>query len=138
MLIINKENANDIEQIAAMPQAPAIAFISDAPADRDTIRMCRKLNIFSWHPNFRIVTPDQVDQVHSAGLKVFSFTVNNRADAIKMLDTGVDGIITDEPALARQVMAERSELNSVERLLIHAAVMLGRSLPQKEYRDQSP
>jgi glycerophosphoryl diester phosphodiesterase len=98
--LVSSFEAGFLEQIAAMPQAPAIAFISDAPADRDTIRMCRKLNIFSWHPNFRIVTQDQVDQVHSAGLKVFPFTVNNRADAIKMLDTGVDGIITDEPELA--------------------------------------
>jgi glycerophosphoryl diester phosphodiesterase len=56
----------------------------------------------------------------------------------RMMSLGVDGIITDEPALARQVMAERSELNSVERLLIHTAVMLGKPLPQKKYRDQSP
>jgi glycerophosphoryl diester phosphodiesterase len=50
----------------------------------------------------------------------------------------VDGIITDEPELARKVLAERAEMSSVERLLIHTAVLLGRPIPQKEYRDQSP
>ncbi len=89
-----------LEQIAAMIQRPAIAFISDKPADRKTIQMCHRLNVFSFHPNYRVVTEDQVDQLRAADLKVFPFTVNTRADAIKMLDMGVDGIITDDPELA--------------------------------------
>ena len=90
-----------LEQIATMAQQPAIAFISDKPADRNTIQMCRSLSVFSWHPNYRVVTEDQVDQMHAAGLKVFPFTVNTRADGVRMLGMGVDGIITDDPELAK-------------------------------------
>ncbi len=89
-----------LEQIIAMEDSPAIAFISEEPADRKTIQMCHRLNVFSFHPNYRVVTEDQVDQLRAADLKVFPFTVNTRADAIKMLDMGVDGIITDDPELA--------------------------------------
>jgi glycerophosphoryl diester phosphodiesterase len=88
--------------------------------------------------NMAMATPTFIRSNQAAGKRVLVWTVNDKMSMFRMMSLGVDGIITDEPALARQVMAERSELNSVERLLIHAAVMLGKSLPQKEYRDQSP
>ena len=90
-----------LEQIAAMEQPPAIAFISEEPADPKTVRMCSRLHLFSWHPNYRVVSPHQVHQMHDAGLKVFPYTVNTRAECGKMLSVGVDGIISDEPELAR-------------------------------------
>jgi glycerophosphoryl diester phosphodiesterase len=89
-----------LEQIAAMERPPAIAYISEEPADRNTIRMCRRLDLFSWHPNYRIVSRNQVQQMHDAGLKVFPYTVNTRTDSVDMIKIGVDGIITDEPELA--------------------------------------
>jgi glycerophosphoryl diester phosphodiesterase len=88
--------------------------------------------------NMAMATPTFIRSNQAAGKRVLVWTVNDKMSMFRMMSLGIDGIITDEPALARQVMAERSELNSVERLLIHAAVMLGKSLPQKKYRDQSP
>ena len=40
-----------------------------------------------------------------------------------MMSLGVDGVITDEPALARKVIADRADLNPAERLLMHTAVL---------------
>ncbi len=88
--------------------------------------------------NMAMATPTFIRSNQEAGKRVFVWTVNDKMSMFRMISLGVDGIITDEPALARQVMAERTELNVVERLLIHAAVMLGKPLPQKKYRDQSP
>jgi len=51
---------------------------------------------------------------------------------------GVDGVITDEPEMAREVLADRAELGSVERLMLHAAVLFDRPLPKRTYRDGSP
>ena len=85
-----------------------------------------------------MATPAFIRSNQAAGKRVFVWTVNDKMSMFRMMSLGVDGIITDEPALARQVMAERSELNSIERLLIHAAVILGKPLPKKKYRDQSP
>ncbi len=88
--------------------------------------------------NMAMATPTFIRSNQAAGKRVLVWTVNDKMSMFRMMSLGVDGIITDEPELARQVMAERSELNAVERLLIQAAVMLGKPLPQKEYRDQSP
>lgn len=88
--------------------------------------------------NMAMASPAFIRTNQAAGKQVFVWTVNDKMSMFQMMSLGVDGLITDEPALARQVMAERSELNSIERLLIHTAVLLGKPLPQKDYRDQSP
>ena len=88
--------------------------------------------------NMAMAGPAFITTNQEAGKRVFVWTVNDAISMFQVMSRGVDGIITDEPALARQVIAERSELNAMERLLIHAAMLLGKPLPQKEYRDQSP
>ena len=55
-----------------------------------------------------------------------------------MLTLGVDGIITNKPEMARKVMEARKDLKPIERFILHTAVVLGKELPKKEYRDESP
>lgn len=46
--------------------------------------------------------------IESAKLvKVHVWTVNERAEMERLLDMGVDGIITDDPALLEAVLEER-------------------------------
>lgn len=56
----------------------------------------------------------------------------------QVMSRGIDGVITDEPAMARQVMAERAELSTPERLLIMASTFFGQDFAAAEYRDTSP
>jgi len=88
--------------------------------------------------NTAMATSGFIRRTQSAGKQVYVWTVNDQVSMSRMMSLGVDGIITDEPELARTVLVERSELNSIERLLIHTAVLLGRPVPQRTYRDQSP
>ncbi|MCQ6272905.1 glycerophosphodiester phosphodiesterase [Pseudarthrobacter sp. R1] len=54
------------------------------------------------------VTTDMVNRAHAKGLQVIPWTVNDQATMRALMDTGVDGIITDYPDRLRDVMAERS------------------------------
>ena len=60
-----------------------------------------------WSPYFGDLTEAQLKEAHGLGLKVAVWTVNDPAQIQKMLDLGVDGIISDRPDLVRQAMAER-------------------------------
>lgn len=53
----------------------------------------------------RIVTPRFVDHAHRAGVTVHVWTVNEAADMQRLTEWGVDGLITDRPDVARQVLA---------------------------------
>ena len=99
-VIISSFNVKFLEQIASMKQAPAIAFISENPADEKTVQMCTRLKVFSWHPDHKIVTPAQVELMHARGIKVFPWTVNELEDFDAMQDLKVEGVITNDPMLA--------------------------------------
>ncbi len=79
-----------------------------------------------------------IRRAHAAGKKVFVWTVNDSVSMSQMISIGVDGLITDEPELARTVLIQRQDLSSVERLLIHTAILVGRPVPEHIYRDDSP
>ena len=66
-----------------------------------------------------------VNSSHRAGKEVFTWTVNDALGMSAMMDVGVDSIITDDPRLARDVLAYRADLNPVERLLAGLAVYFG-------------
>jgi len=60
-----------------------------------------------WSPAFKDLTPALVKEAHALGLQVLPWTVNERVDMTHLMDWGVDGIITDDPAILRDVMGER-------------------------------
>ena len=53
-----------------------------------------------YSPYFIDLTKESVDLLHQKGMKVIPWTVNTTAQMEKLLDLGVDGIITDYPNLA--------------------------------------
>lgn len=54
----------------------------------------------------RVISPPFIRRIHRAGCAVQVWTVNDAADMRRLLDWGVDGLITDHPALAVQVRDE--------------------------------
>ena len=98
--MISSFNVDILEQVASMKNKPMIAFISKKPANESTVRMCSRLNTFSWHPDHRVVTLHQVEQMHAAGIRVFPYNVDTPADYTRMSNMRVDGVITNDPLQA--------------------------------------
>jgi glycerophosphoryl diester phosphodiesterase len=48
-----------------------------------------------------------VDSIHSAGAQLHTWTVNEAADMHRLLDLGVDGIVSDRPDVLKEVVQER-------------------------------
>lgn len=86
----------------------------------------------------RMATGQFIRRAHKAGKQVFVWTVNDAASMSRMISLGVDGIITDEPELARRVLEVRAELSPIERLLINTELLFGQSFKPHQYRDESP
>jgi glycerophosphoryl diester phosphodiesterase len=62
-----------------------------------------------------------IHRAHKQGMKVYVWTINDPVQMSVMMSRGVDGIITDEPALARQVMELRKQLSPFGRLVVWVA-----------------
>jgi len=70
-------------------------------------RLVRAAGCASWSPNFRAVTPALVAEAHALKLTVIPWTVNEPDDMARLIDAGVDGIITDYPDRLRTVAAAK-------------------------------
>ncbi|MCG8466682.1 MAG: glycerophosphodiester phosphodiesterase [Gemmatimonadetes bacterium] len=55
----------------------------------------------------RIVSPSFVRRAHDDGIGVFVWTVNRADDMRRLLDWGVDGLVSDAPGRVRRVLDER-------------------------------
>ncbi len=60
-----------------------------------------------WSPYFGDVTETLIAEAHALDLRVVVWTVNKREDMARMIEIGVDGIISDRPDLLREVAGEK-------------------------------
>jgi len=58
------------------------------------------------HRSIRVVTRSFVRRTHDQGVGVFVWTVNRPDEIRRLFDLGVDGIISDFPAIVRRVVEE--------------------------------
>lgn len=79
-----------------------------------------------------------IRRAHRDGKRVFTWTVNDAISMSRLVSLGVDGLITDAPALARRVLADRVQMNPAERLLLHVAALFDLPAPERSYREGSP
>ena len=49
----------------------------------------------------------QVKEAQALGIRVLAWTVNEPAQITRVMDLGVDGIVTDRPDLVREAMQRR-------------------------------
>jgi glycerophosphoryl diester phosphodiesterase len=55
----------------------------------------------------RLVRPDVIAAAHKAGVAVHVWTIDDRAEMEHLIDLGVDGIVTNEIGILKQVLIER-------------------------------
>jgi glycerophosphoryl diester phosphodiesterase len=60
-----------------------------------------------WAPNQTFLTPAMLVEAHALGIAVIPWTVNDPAMIVKLLEMGVDGIISDRPDLVQVELRKR-------------------------------
>ena len=83
------------------------AGFNPADHDRSVPRTIKAAGGAIWSPFFRDVDAALIAESHRLGLKVVVWTVDKTDDMARLIDLGVDGIISDSPDLLRKVAAEK-------------------------------
>lgn len=92
---------------AHAPSSPWTAGFHVAGHGGSVPRMVKAAGGSVWSPHFGDLTREQLDEARQLGLKVIVWTVNEDADIARMIDWGVDGIISDYPDRLRRIAAGR-------------------------------
>ena len=87
-------------------QAPTdIAYLVERPVDLTKTEATLGFMPDIWSPYFPLVSDVNVTQAHELGMRVVPWTVNDTTVMHRLIEDGVDGIITDYPDRAAGIMA---------------------------------
>lgn len=89
-----------VDEIARLRPSTQTTFLFERPLRAATA--ARTLG-----PRQDIVTRDLIDAAHAIGARVVPWTVSDVQTMAELIDLGVDGLVTDQPALARSVAVAR-------------------------------
>jgi len=89
----------DYRSLRAMKKlAPAMLLAAlDDRGKEDFVTLARQAGAGIISPRFDFVTPAKVRSAHGAGLQVIPWTPNRPQDWLRLIEAGVDAIITDDP-----------------------------------------
>jgi glycerophosphoryl diester phosphodiesterase len=89
-----------VDEVARLRPTTQTTFLFERPLRAATA--ARTLG-----PRQDLVTRDLVEAAHAVGVRVVPWTVNDVQTMAELVDLGVDGLVTDQPALARSVVLAR-------------------------------
>lgn len=75
------------------------------------------LSLYALHPSVRVVTAEAVRKAHLRGLAVNVWTVNDEAKMRTLAGLQVNGMITDHPDVAMDVVLELDALKGNQAVL---------------------
>jgi glycerophosphoryl diester phosphodiesterase len=87
----------------------AAARLGSAAAVRRAVRDVDCLQVPERQGPVPVVTRRSVAAAHAAGVQVHVWTVNDPADMRRLLDLGVDGLVSDRADLLRDVLRQRGQ-----------------------------
>ncbi len=66
--------------------------------DRDFVTVAKEAGAAIVSPHYSLVTPAKTQAAHHAGIQIVAWTANTPADWERLVNAGVDAIISDDPA----------------------------------------
>jgi len=98
--IIQSFDVRALQQLKQMDASiPVALLISESDGfEQDLNKLGFTPEIYS--PNHLLVSEQLVRSCHKNGIRLIPWTVNEEEDMVRLLDLGVDGIITDYPDIA--------------------------------------
>jgi glycerophosphoryl diester phosphodiesterase len=105
-LTIETERDDTVKRRADTP-SPWLAGFDLRSVDGSVPRLAKAAGCATWSPFWRNVSKANVEESHALGLAVLPWTVNDPRDMARLIDDGIDGLITDYPDRARRVMADK-------------------------------
>ena len=92
------------------PKARTMLLVARGDVERDrarpaeAVRRARELGATDLGMNHRLIDTDVMNAARAAGIRVAAWTPNEEADIRRMVDLGVDMVMSDRPDLAKRLM----------------------------------
>ena len=96
-----------LTKMRSLSASARLATLVSPRAPARMIERAQSVSAEAINPEVRLVDAALVSQAHAAGLAVYPYTEDDPAGMKRLLDAGVDGIITNHPARLRALLNGR-------------------------------
>lgn len=105
-ILISSFNHDSILKCKCLNPSIPVAFLVGMGTELGRMAEYAKENRVEYcHPDCRLLTAEKIHQFHNLGIGVNVWTVNQKDEISRFLKLGVDGIITNFPDLAMEVLS---------------------------------
>lgn len=70
----------------------------------DIVNYAKELGVYAIHPDYKLVDKSLIKKCHKNNILVNAYTVNEKEDIERLIEEGIDGIITDYPNIALEIL----------------------------------
>lgn len=97
-LLVSSLDVQELKSFRSLQPDLRMAAVFDRTPD-NLWRCVEELNLWSLHVEMELAKEELINEAHRRGVRLFVFTVNDKADMVRLRKLGVDGIFTDYPGL---------------------------------------
>jgi glycerophosphoryl diester phosphodiesterase len=95
-IIVSSFQHEELEAMYATNKKIHLGVLTQASV-AEALELAEKVKAKALHPHFSLLTERNVKKAQDAGYKIYTWTVNEPDDIVRMKSYGVDGIISDYP-----------------------------------------
>ena len=95
-----------LDSVYRLDETVMTGFLCEIPSS-DLVERAVRLGARQLAPRGDLVTPALVKHAHESGLQVVAWTINEPEQMRRLMDAGVDGIMTDYPDRLVGLIRER-------------------------------
>jgi glycerophosphoryl diester phosphodiesterase len=103
----------DLQHVRRLAPDMAVGYVTAASVGR-----LERLDVDHLAVASRLAGHVFIAEAHAAGKEVWVWTLDDPVMASRMIERGVDNVITNQPALVAEVLRERASMDPAERMLL--------------------
>ena len=105
--LTDEQPGEDTVRIGSPRPSPWLGGLDPADFGGSIARLVKASGAGTWGPDYLDLDALRVEQAHALGLRVVPWTVNEPADMERLLEFGVDGMISDRPDVLRALLEKQ-------------------------------
>ena len=96
-----------LERVRSASREARVGVLVSPRAPQDIFGRAERVAAEAIHPHTFLINEALVAEAHARGLAVYPYTANDPAEMSRLLDAGVDGVITNFPRVLGDLLGAR-------------------------------
>ena len=105
--LTEQQSGYDTVRLGSSRASPWLGGLDPQHFGGSVARLVQATGARTWGPDYLDLDARRIAEAHALGLSIVTWTVNEPADMERLLELGVDGMITDRPDVLRAVLEKR-------------------------------